>query len=157
MWREEQAPTIVNYLEPACRAAGVYIGHALDTAGFDSLRMVIMRGDPIGPTGPVVTMNITLLESDTPDARDAEVMHDPSPLDARDAEVMHDPNPLGGVARTPKSLAWTCHRLGRQAGRKRFVRVALEIIGAGLLPCAILMELHRAQTRRPASCRVRSW
>ena len=130
----EDEPMVVNYFGPAPRAAGVYVGPPVDTRNFETLHMVFVRGDPLGI---VSTINLSLLESDTPDVRDAR--------------LLCDPNPVACVERTQADVSWRCHRLGCQAGRKRYIRVVVEIVGSGLLPCAVLLELQRSR-RWLATC-----
>jgi hypothetical protein len=119
----------LNYFPPAPRAApGVYIGPAIDTLGYERLRYTFLVGQVLGG---LVTPSVGLVEADTPDPGEARVFIDPESL----AVVAPKPDPLA---------CFEC-RLGREAGRKRFLRGRIDLVGEGLLCCSMAIELVKPE------------
>jgi len=110
----------INSHAPACRAPGLYVGPAVDARNFILLRAIFTVGEPIGLVGPI---NLTALESDRPTSL------------ARDWRPV--PYTIYGGGRSTAGAVSACIQLGRELGRQRYFRYAVEIAGPALVPCAL--------------------
>lgn len=119
-------PLLVNHIRPALRSVGYTGGEAIDTAGYEALRAVLLLGEPIGS---VPSIEWGLVES----ACRAGPFHVATNLIG--GSLVQD---TGGVG-----VIWC--ELGPAAGRRRYMHATVELHGSGRLVYGVFLELIPAR------------